>query len=195
MLPEYFAYVGSGLFLFGTIFYIYKMLVGQAKPNKVTWGLWAFASGVGFAAAYSAGGGIQTLAPFASSFFPLLVFVLSFFVEQSYWKTKPLDYLVAVIVVLAILLWAIIDQPIVALVLAIIADALAYVPTFIKIKQEPSTEPAVTYLFAVAGPVIVLLTINSWEVSRYLFPLYLTLINLLTVSFITVGNRQQKATR
>ena len=58
MLPEYFAYVGSGLFLFGTIFYIYKMLVGQAKPNKVTWGLWAFASGVGFAAAYGVGGGI-----------------------------------------------------------------------------------------------------------------------------------------
>ena len=177
MLPESFIVIAALVGSVGYLYYILEMFRGNARPNKVSWGLWTLTSGISFVASLYSGGGLQTVIIFLASFMPFLVFSLSYFIRQSYWETSKLDYYVASIAVLAIFLWIITDNPVVALVFAIVADGLAYIPTIIKSWTTPYSESLLTDILTTVSPVLVILTITSWTYGNYMFPIFLAVMN------------------
>ena len=178
---QYLVFLAAGAFLVGAYVYVKSMLKGNAKPNRVSWLLWAVAPMIGFAAAVSNGTGLAAVPVFMAGFCPLLIFVASFAVEGAHWELVKLDYACGLLSILAIIFWAVTSNPDIAIVFAILSDALASAPTLIKGWQYPETESVWPYLIGVFGNFTSFLAITAWTFSQYAFPAYLEIMSILLV--------------
>lgn len=172
-------FVAALIQLAGIIGYAYNTLKGHTKPNRITWMLWAAAPLIGTAAAVSDGVSWAVLPVFMAGFGPLLVLCVSFLNKEAYWKLTWFDYICGLLAVLALVLWAITKEPLMAIALAIAADGLAALPTIVKSWYFPETESAIGYSATIIAVSLGLSAIETWRLSEYLFPFYLIVINII----------------
>ena len=158
---------------FGSSYYIWNTLIGVTKPNRVTFLLWAVAPLIGAAAAFSSGVTWATLSVFVSGMMPLLIFLSSFVNPNSYWELRPFDYWCGALSALALILWLITKQPVLAIIFAIASDFLAGVPTAIKAWRHPETETATGYATAAISNASSFLVMKQFTFVNYAFPAYL----------------------
>lgn len=165
--------------LVGIVGYAKDTLMGQTKPNRVTWLLWSVAPLIGTAAALTDGVGWAILPVFMAGFGPLLVLVASFMNKEAYWALTRFDYVCGASALLALILWAITKEPLVAISLAILADGLAALPTIIKSWKFPETESAIGYSATIVAVAVGLFAIEVWRPAEYAFPFYLIVVNIV----------------
>lgn len=195
MLPEYFAIVGAVIASLGNGYYLYETLKGRAQPNRVTWSLWAIFPMITFVAQRVQGVEGLSWITLASGAMPIFIVAASFFNKEAYWKSSKLDYSLLVAALVGITLWAITDEPNIAIVFSIAADLLAGMPTIIKCYKHPATESWVAYSINVLGFGIGLLAVQRWTFENYSFVLYLTLINIVMAGLAAqvIWRRRQAA--
>lgn len=182
MLDERFVILGAALSLVGTVLYLRAMAAGEAQPNRVTWGCWALAPLVAFAAELGEGVGLRSLMTFIVGFGPLLILVASFLDRDAYWRLGPFDLACGVLSVVAIVGWLVTQSGVVAIVFALGADLIAGVPTLLKTWRAPETEEPVVFALAGVNGLIALLTVDHWTTANVAFPLYILVIaSVLTV--------------
>lgn len=161
--------------------YIRSMFKGGAKPNRVTWLMWAIAPFIATAAAVSSGVGWAVLPVFMAGFSPFLIFVSSLLIKKAYWKLTPFDYTCGILSALAIILWMITDNPNIAIIFAIAGDALAAVPTLTKAWHYPKTESPWPYIVGLFSASTSFLAATMGTFSEYAFPIYLVSIDTLLI--------------
>lgn len=180
--------VSVGVSLIGGIAYVRDMFAGKSKPNLVSWGLWALAPLIATGAAITSGADIWgTARVFISGFVPFSIFAFGLFVRQSYWKLTRFDLLCGLLSFIALGAWLIADAPVAAILLAIVADLLACVPTIAKGWKNPETETALTFLMGLTSSVITIPAIPVWNLENASFQLYLLLINLVLFGIVAWG--------
>ncbi len=174
--------------LSGAFAYIRDMIRGKSTPNLVTWGLWAFAPLVATGAALSADAdGWSTVRIFASGFGPLLITITALFISKRYWKLSFFDYACGTLSLVAVGAWLVAGSPVLAILLAAIADLLATIPTIVKAWKHPETETMYTYLVGLFTATIVLPAIPVWNIENSAFQIYLLIAN--TALFIVVARK------
>lgn len=177
MLPEYFAVVGAIIASLGGIYYLYETILSRTKPNRITWLLWGVFPMITFTAQRVQGVQSLSWATFAAGLPPLLVFAASLSNKKAYWHTKPVDYLCLALGIIGILLWAITNDPNLAIMFSILADLAAGTPTIIKSWTHPETESWKAYAISTVGFVIAIISIHRWIFQNYAFLLYLLIVN------------------
>lgn len=171
--------------IFGSSTYIRDTLKGKTKPNRVSWSLWALAPLIGTAAALSAHADVwATIRIFLSGFLPLIVFSASFVNRQSYWKLTLFDALCGLCSVLALIVWAAVDSPQAAILLAALGDGFALLPTLRKAWTNPETETGLTYIAGLVSTLLVLPSIPVWNIENSAFQIYLLVANSLLIAII-----------
>ena len=183
---HYLIFIGVLAQFISVLSYIKAMMRGEAKPNRVSWFFWIIAPLIGSIAAFMAGVRWALVPVIMSWFGPFLVFSFSLFNKQAYWKLQPFDYWCAVFSGLALLLWGLTKQPLVAIIFSVLADFLAAIPTIIKARKFPETEKFGPYLAGAFSATLSLLIVKSWLLTEILFPAYLIFVNLLIVLAICV---------
>jgi len=178
---EYVVFVAAFASVLAAFVYIRSMLRGQTKPNRVTWFMWSIAPFIATAAALSNGVGWAVIPVFMSGFCPFLIFTASFFNKKAYWKLARFDYLFGVFSGLTLVLWYVTDNPNLAIIFAIVSDALAAVPTLRKAWRNPETESAWPFIVGLFSPMTSFIVATLWAFSELAYPLYLIVINLLFV--------------
>lgn len=184
MINENFVIFGFVLQALGSLKYIIETLKGRVKPNRVTFFLWALAPLIAFAAEIKEGVGIQSLMTFGIGFFPLLILIASFVNKKAEWKLGTFDYICGFLSLIGLALWYVTKNGNTAIAFAIIADALAALPTIVKAYKYPETESMWAYLATFISAVITVSTIKVWNFAHYAFPIDTVLINLLMFSLI-----------
>ena len=154
--------------------------------------MWSIAPFLATAAAISDGVGLAVIPVFMSGFSPFLILTTSFFYKRAYWKHTSFDYLCGVLSGLALTLWYITSNPDIAIVFAIVSDALAAVPTLIKAWRNPKTESVWPYLIGIFSPISGLVVAVTWGFSELAFPVYLVVINFLLFSTVIRKNSDTK---
>jgi hypothetical protein len=187
---EYLVFVAAFASFVAACVYIRAMFRGETKPNRVTWFMWSVAPFVATAASVSSGVGWAVVPVFMSGFSPFLIFTASFFTRKAYWKLSSFDYLCGVLSGLALILWYLTNNPNVAIVFAILSDALAAVPTFIKAWHNPRTESVWPFVIGVFSPMTSFLAATSFDFSDLAFPIYLIAINILLLFPIAIGKKR-----
>src|SRR5690348_12057655 len=134
MLPLSFVWVGSFVYLVGACIYIIETVRGNVKPHKVSFLIWTLTGLIAFVAAFEQGVGVIATTSLLIGVTPLPVFILSIFHKKAHWRVSPFDVLCGVLSLLALLLCfcKTIGTGNAAISLSIVADALAFVPTFRK---------------------------------------------------------------
>lgn len=188
MLDQRFVLLSAVLLLGASVAYAIDTLRGRAKPNRVTWLLWAVAPMVALAAQISGGAGYEALLTLAIGLGPLLVLAASFANRSSYWQIGRFDLICGGLSVLALVLWVITGQGLVALGLSIAADLAAALPTVAKAYSNPETESVSGYWPALPASVITLLTLDTWSVNGYAVALYVLAVNIVITTLILAPN-------
>lgn len=171
MLSDKFVILAAFIVLIGDSGYFIDTLRGRAKPNRVTWLLWGLTPIIAFAAQRNAGVTWQSILTLAVSIVPLLIFTVSLHNPKAYWKIAPFDIVCGLLSVLAIILWITTGKGVFALVLSVVADFFAALPTFVKSVRHPDSETPGTYVANAVAGLLVLLTITHWTLSNSLFAL------------------------
>jgi hypothetical protein len=184
VIDERFVVVGAVLVTIGGVSYLLDTLQGRNQPNKVTWLLWGVAPLVAFASQVSQGVGIEALSTFAVGFMPVLIFFASFMNAQAEWRITRFDIVCGVLSVLGLLLWAVTSNGNVAIVFAILADALAALPTVRKAWSHPETESDLLFWLGVVNATTGLLVVTSWQFENYFFIAYILFANLVLGALI-----------
>jgi len=151
MLPAFFTQAGAAVGALGGVYYLVETLAGRARPNRVTWLLWGLFPMIAFAAQRAQGIQAASWTTFAAGFTPLLVFGASFLNPQAEWRTEPRDYALMGAALLGIILWAFTRNPNLAILFSLLADALAAVPTALKVWRHPGTESWAAYAISAVG--------------------------------------------
>lgn len=178
------ALIGFG----GTYAYIRDTLSGKTKPNRVTWSMWALAPLVGTAAALDSGADLWVTARiFLAGFFPLLVLLASFAHREGYWKLTRFDVACGSLSLMALTVWAAVDSPRTAILLAATGDGVASLPTLRKAWRHPETETGITYFAGFLSVLLVIPSIPEWNVENAAFQVYLLIANALLLLAVYRG--------
>ena len=172
-----------------TFSYIKATLRGRVKPNKVTWLIWSIAPLISTAAALSSGVSWAVLPVFMAGFGPLLVFIASFLNKEAYWRIARFDYICGVISILALVGWYLTQDPIVAILLSILSDFLAAIPTLLKGWCFPETENGFLFLGGIFSAGSSFTVMQSWNLTETAFPSYLILLSLSM--FLVIEGRRK----
>lgn len=141
MIPEYFAYLSIPIALLSISLYIKGIILGQVKPNRVTWIFWSIAPLIGSYFSYKSGVPIPyVLGVFMAGFGCLFVVFASFLTKNAYWETTKFDIACGIISAISIIIWITTKNGILSLSFAILADFFAGLPTMIKAWKHSDTE-------------------------------------------------------
>jgi hypothetical protein len=172
-MPILFAIAGSLINFIACLGYVRAIFKGEAAPNRVTWSLWALVPLIAGAAQWRAGVGISTLVVLAVGVGPAIVVLASFVRHRGSWRLGPFDYVCGACALAALALWAVTGDPLIAIVLSILADAAAVLPTMRKAWLEPETENRLTYLLSFVGMVVGIFSVRQPTFAAYAFNAYL----------------------
>jgi hypothetical protein len=177
MIDAHFAILGALIILTGNAAYARDTVRGKTQPNRVSWMLWALAPMIAFAAEVSQGVGLNAVLTLAVGFGPLMVVAASFLDPKAYARVTPFDAGCGVLSLVALIAWAATGRGNVAILLSVLADFLAAIPTIRKAYRYPHTEHAAAFVSGVAGAAITLLTIKGedWGFASVAFPAYILL--------------------
>lgn len=188
VILKYIVFVGAIINIILTFSYIKEVAKGTIKPNKITWLMWSIAPLIATSAAITNGVGLSVLPVFMSGFTPLLVFIVSFFNKNSYWKLSWLDYSCGIMSFLALVVWHLSRKPNYAIIFAIMSDGLAAIPTVLKAWKYPDTENIIAFVGGLLLAMSSFFAITAWDFSSLAFPIYLVVLNTIVIFAIKHNN-------
>ncbi len=189
MLPQYIVYITVFTSLFAGYFYIRDTLKGETKPNRVSWLIWFLAPILASIAQWQNGSGISSLPIFMSGFVPLLVILVSFKNPNAYWKLNVLDYICLILSLFSLISLFYFKVGFWATLFAILADAIAFFPTYIKSWQAPDTETVGPYYSGSFNALLALITLNVVSFNTAGFATYLFFGNFAEIVILWVRRR------
>lgn len=170
--------------------YIFGIVKKQVKPRIASWLVWGVLTAINSAAAFSDG---QIL----TGFLALIISIGCFSVMALGWKYgnrkfHKLDIICLIVSGFGIILWLLLDSPILAICVAISADFVAGIPTLEHSYHKPKEECLYTFLFAFLGAVFILMAQPKMQFTALAYPIYLVLINGAYVAIISRGKYYKK---
>jgi hypothetical protein len=171
--------------------YVRDMIRGETRPNIVSWGLWALTVGISAAAQFVAepswSGALVAVTFFGDSTVLILAIVAYGYAKYYWW-----DGVCLILSIAALVLWGLSGNPLVALGFAILADGLAFIPTYIKSYREPFTEPPLSWLTFGFSGLLALGGASTFDFPSIAFPLYYFVANCLLGILIVARRRLKK---
>ncbi|MGZ4165624.1 MAG: hypothetical protein ACXVR1_00940 [Solirubrobacteraceae bacterium] len=195
MIDSRFAILAAVIIVTGNAAYARDTVRGRTQPNRVSWTMWMLAPMIAFAAEVSQHVGLNALLTFAVGFGPLLVVIASFLDPKAYARVTVFDVACGALSLVALGAWAATGRGNVAIVLSILADLFAAVPTIRKAYRRPHTEHAAAFVAGAVGAAITLLTIqpDEWGFASAAFPVWILLDSILIAWLILVPRPRPSA--
>lgn len=187
-MRNWLAIIGAVLALFSTLPYIIDIVKGRTKPNIVSWFTWTLLTAIAMAAAFTAHEPKTGLLMAASTVCVAAVVILG--LKYGIAKFSFFDIMCQLGALLGLLFWLVFNSPTIGIVVPVIIDFIAALPTWKHSWQEPAEETWQTFLIGVFAPIFTIASLTRFNTASLLYPLYLTLANAIIVS-IVLGRRKQ----
>ncbi|KKR26071.1 MAG: hypothetical protein UT55_C0018G0001, partial [Candidatus Peregrinibacteria bacterium GW2011_GWE2_39_6] len=104
-----------------------------------------------------------------------------------YWKLEIFDYICGAFSMLALVLWGITKDPLIAIIFALTSDGFAAIPTIIKSWKHPETESLGAYTAGLLNSLTSFFALKTFSISELAFPIYLVLLNIILITGICKG--------
>ena len=110
--------------------------------------------------------------------------ILSLAMKHGIGGLRKLDLICYGLLAIDVLIWLLTGSAVLALILTIVADSIAFWPTLHKTWHDASSETVSFFWLGALAPVLSLLAQNHLTYSVAVFPAYIAVANLLEVSLI-----------
>jgi len=185
VLPSWFVYIGAGISVIGLIPYIRDTYRGDTSPHRVTWFLWGFIPLVTFVVQLHLHVGLVSLTTFVFGLLPFGVLIASAKSHAGAWAITRFDWFCCAISLAGTAVYVVTQRGVLSIVLLLIADVFAGIPTVRKSWTDPTSETWSAFAFSVASTAITLSTVTEWSFAAIAFPLYIVILNTAQVVLIT----------
>ncbi|QQS19999.1 hypothetical protein IPL85_00865 [Candidatus Saccharibacteria bacterium] len=159
----------------GYIPYFRTIFSGKTKPHAFSWLVWGTLTGIAFVSQVAGNGGAGAWVTGFTALISFTIFGLALFKGV---KDFPLtDWLCLAGSIIAIALWALTKNPLIAVVLITIIDFVAFLPTIRKSYSEPNSEPIFTYSLSGLKFLIGIIALTELSWLTVLYPASLVMAN------------------
>jgi hypothetical protein len=166
------------------------ILLGKAKPHRTTFFIFLLINLLALASLFAQHDRVAIYLALFNSISLLAIFSLSLKYGMGGWA--PLDITCLLIALSGIALWKLTSSPVVGLYSALFANIICLIPTYKKILINPKTEVWEFWFLGFLSAIFNLLAIKKWAFNAILFPLFLTLSNLIIVLLIVYPRKKFK---
>lgn len=182
MTKEYLSITASLIIILAAVPYVIDIVRGHSKPNVVSWFTWCILLTISTAAAFAAHQPRTAFLSLGDLIGTLSILILGLKLGTA--KLVKLDVFCQVSAIAGLALWFIFDSPVVAIVAAVIIDAIASAPTMRHAWVSPEEETWQTFLLTAFATVLTLSSLSNYSVASVSFPLYLAILNPSIVAII-----------
>lgn len=189
---HFFGILAGLLALVATIPYLRDILKGTTRPNKVSWLIWVILQTIALLSQWASGGKDSLLLTIGDLAASATILVLAFYKGESKWHW--LDRLALIGAGAGLILWYILNQPVIALMMTIFVDFCGVAPTLRKAYVDPQSETMSTWLLVGIGAVFGALAVGKLNATLLVYPLYLMCANLGVAVAMGLGRLRRKAT-
>ncbi len=171
--------------------YIRDIHNGKTKPHAFSWFIWALLTYIAGAAQLVGGGGVgAVVAPVTAT--------ISLYIAWISWrKHRQLitrsDWIYLIIGLLAIPLWAFTKSPLLSLILIIVIDAVALIPTFRKSYRLPWSETMSSQYLTILKHILTIFAQEKMSLVTLLFPLWLALESVALLLLLIIRRKSVPA--
>jgi hypothetical protein len=175
--------------LIGYAPYFRTIFSGQTKPHAFTWLVWGILTAIAFGGQLVGKGGSGAWVTGFTAFISFTIFVLALIKGRRDFPFA--DWLCLGGCAVALALWAVTSDPLIAIVLITLIDMLAFIPTFRKSYSKPYSEPAFTYTLSGLRFLVALFALQKISAVTVLYPASLVFTNGLFVLMLVVLRKNQ----
>ena len=186
-MNEALALIAIVLTLAGYAQYVRTMLAGKTKPHVFSWLIWATLTAIGFFAQVADGAGPGAWVTGLSAVIP---FCIAFYaMGKGRTQVTRSDIITFLACLSAIPVWLATDDPLGAVIIVTVIDALAFYPTFRKSWGAPDEENLFQYTMAAIKFALAVAALEHYSVVTALYPASLVVMNALFIAFTLARRR------
>lgn len=173
----------AGLIAFGGyIPYTIDILKGRVKPARSARLMFAILLVVTLLQQKQLGSGWLLAITYGEVIGTIAILALSF--TRGVGGLSKIDLVCYVLLTVDVVLWLATGQALLALILSVIADLIAFSPTLIKTWRQPWTETPLFFFTMVIASPLNIIAAGTYSFGVLLFPVYLAVANLVEVVLI-----------
>ena len=174
----------------GYVPYIRDTWNGSTKPHPFTYLIWALIGTISFVAQLAKNAGPGAWAMGVPVVFGITIAILS--IRKGERSIKRLDWLCLVLALVAIVIWRLTSDPLYAVLIVMVVNTLAFIPTFRKAYWKPREETASSYALGVLRSVISIPALLSFNAVTLLPLVYHIVSNTLLVAMLLIRRKSLK---
>jgi hypothetical protein len=187
----FFAVAAALVVTIGYLPYFKDLFAKKTTPHIYTWFIWILTQGTAVTAIIYGGGKLGGLGLICGLFLMGAVFFLSF-----KYGTKNITFSDTVLLILAlsaIVIWWLLDNPLLSVILVSLIDGLAFVPTFRKTYAEPYSETLSFWILMASSDALAMFANTEYNLLTMTYLSTLVAANLTV--FIMMIIRRKQVTR
>lgn len=173
----------------GLIPYLRDILLRKTKPERATWWIWLALNVVAFLAQLAAGATWSLW--FTGGIMMAVGAIALLSIKYGYGAFEKKHIISLIAAAGGIVLWKITNNPLLALMIVIAVDFMAFYLTIKKTWQAPETETLSAWIFAVVSAALGVLAVGDYgDIAKIIYPLYVLLGNGFLVWEIVYRRRK-----
>ena len=185
-MKEILAFVAAILALVGNISYLRDVWRGRVEPHPYTWFIWSIVSMTTFFGGLIKGAGIGALPTGVSEGFTIVIFLFSLknLFQGKVLHIRKIDTYFLVACLLGLIPWVLTKDPTISVVIVVIIDLIAFVPTLRKTWSHPQSEKPVLYETNVLRHILTLFSLQTYNIATTIHSIAMIFTNSLMTLFI-----------
>lgn len=178
--------IASILAIIGNISYFRDVLRGKIVPHPYTWFIWSIVSMTTFFGGLLKGAGLGILPTGIAEVFTILIFLFStqYLFNGKAGHIRKVDNYFLIFALLGLIPWAITSDPTISVIVMVLIDVIAFIPTLRKTWAHPKTEKPMLYSMNVSRHILTLFSLDAYNIATTLHSVVMICINTTMVLFI-----------
>jgi hypothetical protein len=160
---EVFALIASVMAIYANWGYLRDVLKGRVKPHPYTWAIWSIVSAVVFFGQLVKGAGIGIVPTFFAEIFTIIIFLVS--LKHGFKKIRKIDHFFLAIAILGLLPWYFTKDPTISVVIVVLVDLVAFMPTLAKTWTKPKSENPRFYEMNIVRHMLSLASLQTYNLA------------------------------
>jgi hypothetical protein len=185
-MKETLAIIAAILAIVGNSSYLKDVFKGRVHPHPYTWFIWSIVSMTTFFGGLAKGAGIGALPTGIAEGFTIIIFLFSlkYLFKGKAGHIRMIDNYFLAIALLGLIPWALTKDPTISVIIVVLIDIVAFVPTLRKTWAHPETERPLLYEMNVARHVLTLFSLGAYNIATTFHSIAMICTNTVMTLFI-----------
>lgn len=168
--------------------YMRGIVKGITVPHVISWFIWGISTLTVFAAQWLDDGGAGSWSTAVGGGMTFVIIALAI-KHNADLSIKCADWVILALCLLALPLWYLTDDALLAVLLLTTIDLLAYLPTIRKSWHKPHEEQLLMFIVMTGRNAIATYSLEHYSAVTLLFPVATAIANILLISMIMLRRR------